>query len=81
MYYFMRWNDYFYKNLYSNIWSIGSYSGVSISSQIRTEGVGKSVGIGCFNIQGTHVAADISTNNNAVFFFVSDLKIVYYNNY
>ena len=33
--------------------------------------------IGCLNIHGTHV----TVNNNAMFFFVSDLKIVYYNNY
>ena len=34
------------------------------------------------NIHGTHVIANNSTNNNVVFlFFVSDLKIVYYNNY
>ena len=33
-----------------------------------------------FNIQGIHVIANNSTNNN-VFFFVSDLKIEYYNNY
>ena len=32
-------------------------------------------------IYGTHVTADNSTNNNVVFFFVSDLKIVYNNNY
>ena len=36
---------------------------------------------GCLNIYGTHVTANNSTNNNVVFFFVSDLKIVYYNNY
>ena len=36
--------------------------------------------IGCLNIHGTHVTANTSTNNN-VSFFVSDLKIVYYNNY
>ena len=29
----------------------------------------------------THVNANNSTNNNLLFFFVSDLKIVYYNNY
>ena len=28
-----------------------------------------------------HVAANNSTNNNVGFFFVSDLRIVYYNNY
>ena len=33
------------------------------------------------NIYGTYVTAHNSTNNNVVFFFVSDLKIVYYNNY
>ena len=32
------------------------------------------------NIHWTHVTAK-STNNNAVSFFVSDLKILYYNNY
>ena len=37
--------------------------------------------IGHLNIHGTHMSADKSTNNNAVVFFVSDLKIVYYNNY
>ena len=34
----------------------------------------------CLNIYGTHVTDDNSTNNNA-FFFVSDLKIVNFNNY
>ena len=34
--------------------------------------------IECHNIHGTYVNANNSTaNNNAVFFFVSDLKIVY----
>ena len=36
---------------------------------------------GCFNIHGTHVITNNSTNNNVVLFFVSDLKRVYYNNY
>ena len=36
--------------------------------------------IGCLNIHGNHVTANESTSNNAVFFFVSDLKIIYYNN-
>ena len=36
--------------------------------------------IGCLNIYGIHVTANRLTNN-VVFFFVSDLKIVYYNNY
>ena len=36
--------------------------------------------IGCLNIHGTHVTAYSSTNY-VVLFFVSDLKIVYYNNY
>ena len=33
------------------------------------------------NIQRTYVTAYNSTNNNVVFFFVSDLKIVYNNNW
>ena len=33
------------------------------------------------NIHGTRVSANNSTNNNVAFLFVSDLKIVYYNNY
>ena len=37
--------------------------------------------IGYLNIHRIHVTANKSTNNNVVFFFVSDLKIVYYNNY
>ena len=37
--------------------------------------------VGCLNIHGTHVTDNNSTNNNGVFFFESDLKIVYYNNY
>ena len=37
--------------------------------------------IGCLNIHRTHVTADYSIYNYVVFFFVSDLKIVYYNNY
>ena len=37
--------------------------------------------IGCLNIHKTHVTASNFTTNNAVLFFVSDLKIVYYNNY
>ena len=35
----------------------------------------------CLDIHGTHVTVDNSTNNNVMFFFVLDLKIVYYNNY
>ena len=41
--------------------------------------------VGCLNIHGTHVIANNSTHNNVVFFFVfvfvSDLKIMFYNNY
>ena len=37
--------------------------------------------IGCLNVHGAHVTANNSTNNNDVLFFVSELKIVYYNNY
>ena len=37
--------------------------------------------IGGLNIHRTHVTANNSTYDNVVFFFVSDLKIVYYNNY
>ena len=36
--------------------------------------------IRCLNLHGTHVTANNFTNDNVVFFFVSDLKIVYYNN-
>ena len=36
---------------------------------------------GCLNIHGTHLTANNPTTNNIVFFLVSDLKIVYYNNY
>ena len=32
--------------------------------------------IGCLNIEGTHVTANNSTNNNFVFYFVSDSSIV-----
>ena len=32
--------------------------------------------IGCLNIHGTHVTANNSTDDNATFFFASDLKIV-----
>ena len=32
---------------------------------------------GCLNIHRTHVTANNSTSNNVVFFFVTDLKIVY----
>ena len=37
--------------------------------------------IGYPNINGTHVTVNKSTNNNNMFFLVSDLKTVYYNNY
>ena len=33
------------------------------------------------NTHGTHVPANNSTNNNVMFFFISYLKIIYYNNY
>ena len=36
---------------------------------------------GCLNRHGNQVTANNSFNYNAVFFFVSDLKIEYYNNY
>ena len=32
--------------------------------------------IGCLNIHGTHVTANNSTNNNVVFFFVSELPAI-----
>ena len=35
----------------------------------------------CLSILGTHMTVNNFTNNNAVFFFVSNEKIVYYNNY
>ena len=35
----------------------------------------------CLNIHRTCVTANNTTYNNLVFFIVSDLKIVYYNNY
>ena len=37
--------------------------------------------IWCLSIHWTSVTANKSTNNNVVFFFVPDLKIVYYKNY
>ena len=37
--------------------------------------------IGCVNIQETRVTANKSTTNNVQFFFASDFKIVYNNNY
>ena len=36
--------------------------------------------IGCLNIDGNHVIANNATTSN-VFFFVSDLKIVYCSHY
>ena len=38
------------------------------------------INIGCLTVHETWVTAKNSTNNNVVFFFVSDLKIVYYKN-
>ena len=35
---------------------------------------------GCLNIHETHVTANNSTNNNVVFFLLSDWKIAYFNN-
>ena len=40
----------------------------------------KSINIGYLNIHGTHVTDNNSTYNN-MFFFISDLDIVNYNNY
>ena len=37
--------------------------------------------LGCLNIHWTNKTDNNSTNNNFGFFFVSDLKIVYNNNY
>ena len=37
--------------------------------------------IECLILCGIHVTANNSTDNNVAFFFVSDLKIVYNNNY
>ena len=36
---------------------------------------------GCLNIHGIHVTSNNFTNNDVVFFCVSDLQTVYYNNY
>ena len=37
--------------------------------------------IGYINIHGTHVTANNSTTYNVLFLYISDLKIVCYNNY
>ena len=37
--------------------------------------------IGCLNIHGTQVTTNNSINDNVIFCFVSDLKLVYYSNY
>ena len=34
--------------------------------------------IGCLNINVTHVTANNSSTNDNIFFFLSDMKIVYY---
>ena len=40
------------------------------------------INIGCLNIHETHVTANNSTTTNVLLvFFISDLKIVYNNNY
>ena len=36
---------------------------------------------GCLDIHRTHVTANNTNNSKVVFFFVANLKIVYYNNY
>ena len=61
-------------NSTSNIGCLNVY-GTSVTANNST------TKIGCLNIQGTQVTANNSSNNNVVFFFVSNLKIVYYNNY
>ena len=48
---------------------------------LNTRGTYVTANIGCLNTRGTYVTANNSTNDNVLFFFVSDLKIVYYNNY
>ena len=35
----------------------------------------------CLNIHGTHVTINMFTDNNIAFFFVSNLKMVYYNHH
>ena len=54
--------------------------GSRISTTIYTK-INAYKSIGFINIHGTHVTSNNSTNNNVVFFLVSDLKILYYNNY
>ena len=46
---------------------------------LNIHGVHVTANVGCLNIHGVHVTANNFTN--IVFFSVSDLKIVYYNNY
>ena len=48
---------------------------------LSIEGERVCVCTGCLNINGTHVTANNSTTNKDMLFSVSDLKIVYYNNY
>ena len=47
---------------------------------LNIHGTHVTANIGCLNIYGTHVTANNSITNNVVFFFVSDLKILYNNN-
>ena len=54
---------------------------ISVVSCLSGDGSFLFIYIGCLNTHGSHMTTTNSTNDNVVFFFVSDLKIVYYNNY
>ena len=48
---------------------------------LNIQGTHVTSNIGCLNIHGTHVTANNFTIDDVVFFFISELKIVHYNNY
>ena len=48
---------------------------------LNIHGTYTTANIRCLNTHGTHATANNSTNDNVVFFLVSDLKIQYYNKY
>ena len=72
IYIYIHMYSYIYVHIYTLLLSLSLYIYIYIYMCVC-------VYIGCLNIHGTYETANHSTNNN-VFFFVSDLKIVYNNN-
>ena len=74
-----RWR--YCHNLTRKLWDDNTYEQILQQTATKNIDIFNKSYTGYLIRHGTHMIANNSTNNNVVFFFVSDMKILYYDNY